>query len=158
MNKDKQKDFVRRISQANKTELVAITFEIITENINAAEEALGKDDIPGFRAELKMAQKALGELISSLDFTYPISKELLQLYEYVQRILVSSDISGKDRGLESAKKVMEGLGNSFSEIASQDTSESVMQNTQQIYAGLTYGKGTLNESDMAAGTNRGFLA
>ena len=145
MNKDKQKDFVRRISQANKTELVAITFEIITENINAAEEALGKDDIPGFRAELKMAQKALGELISSLD-------------EYVQRLLVSSDISGKDRGLLSARKVMEGLGSSFSEIASQDTSESVMQNTQQIYAGLTYGKGTLNESDMAAGTNRGFLA
>ena len=158
MNKDKQKDFVRRISQANKTELVAITFEIIVENINAAEETLNKEDILGFRTELKMAQKALGELISSLDFNYPISKELLQLYEYVQKILVSSDISGKDRGLESAKNVMKGLGASFSEIASQDTSESVMANTQQIYAGLTYGKGTLNESDIAAGSNRGFQA
>lgn len=34
---------------------------------------------------------------------------------------------------------------SFEEIAKQDTSGPVMENSQQVYAGLTYGKGSLNE-------------
>ncbi len=158
MKKEKQRDFVRRISQANKTELVAITFELIQENVNVAQEALSRDDIPGFRMELKMAQRFLGELIRSLDFKYPIAGDLFRLYQYVQNILVGSDVSGTDKGLDSVRSVTEKLGSAFSEIAAQDTSGSVMENAQQIYAGLTYGKGTLNESDMGAGTNRGFLA
>ena len=157
MDREKQKDFVGRISQANRTGLVAITFEIIGENIKEAIKRSGDGDVPGFRKELKGAQGFLAELIRSLDYRYPISLELLRLYEYVQRILVSSEVSGKDRGLKSALGVTEGLGSAFSEIAGQDDSGNVMENTQKIYLGLTYGKGTLNESDLSSSGNRGFL-
>ena len=81
MDKEKQKDFARRVSQANKTQLVAITYDIILENIKCAKEA---DSVDGFRAELKSAQKFLGELMRSLDFKYPISVNLLRIYEYVK--------------------------------------------------------------------------
>ena len=57
MDKEKQKDFARRVSQANKTQLVAITYDIILENIKCAKEA---DSVDVFRAELKSAQKFLG--------------------------------------------------------------------------------------------------
>ena len=42
---------------------------------------------------------------------------------------------------------------SFEQVAKQDTSGAVMANTQQIYAGLTYGKGTLNEVSMSLDGN-----
>ena len=148
MNKEKQKDFARRVSQANKTQLVAVTFDIIVEYMDEACKKLEVGDIAEYRTELK----------SALDYTYPIAMELLRLYEYVQRVLVASDVSGTDKGLASARDVMAKLGASFTEISAQDESGAVMENTQQIVAGLTYGKGTLNEADMSAGSNRGFLA
>ena len=44
---------------------------------------------------------------------------------------------------------------SFLEVAKQDTSAPVMQNTQPVFAGLTYGRNSLNES-LAGDQNRGF--
>ena len=45
----------------------------------------------------------------------------------------------------------------FEEVAKQDTSEPLMENTQQVYAGLTYGKGSLNEVLMSRDEyNRGY--
>jgi len=158
MTSEKRKDFARRISQANKTELVAVTYDIIIENIDCSINSLEEGNIPEYRAELKSAQRMLGELMRSLDFKYPISKYLLNIYEYVQRKLVASDVSGEDRGLGEIRGILSRLGGAFAKIAGQDNSGSVMENTQQIYAGLTYGKGVLNEADMGAGTNRGFLA
>ena len=47
----------------------------------------------------------------------------------------------------------------FDGIKMQDTSGPVMQNVQQVYAGLTYGKGTLNETYLnVQDYNRGFQA
>ena len=158
MDKEKQKDFARRVSQANRTQLVAITYDIMLENIKCAYNSLENGKTEEFRAELKSAQKFLGELMRSLDFKYPISVNLLRIYEYVKVILVSSEISGENRGLDSAESVLAKLGSAFHEISSRDNSGAVMENTQQIVAGLTYGKGTLNEADMTAGANRGFLA
>ena len=158
MDKEKQKDFARRVTQANKTELVSITCDIIIENIECASGFLGKGNTSEYRTELKQAQNFLGELIRSLDFNYPIAADLLKIYGYVQKILVASDVSGENRGLEEIKDIMEKIGSAFSQIAPQDTSGCVMENTQQIYAGLTYSKDSLNEADLAAGTNRGFLA
>ena len=48
------------------------------------------------------------------------------------------------------------LKESYEQIASQDTSAPVMENAQTIYAGLTYGKDSLNVSLSDQGTNRGF--
>ncbi|MBP5533581.1 MAG: flagellar protein FliS [Lachnospiraceae bacterium] len=157
MTKEKQKEFAMRVSQANKTELVAITYDIILENISCAKDALKKNDVEEFRTELKSAGRFLAELMHSLDYNYPISVNLLKIYEYVQKLFISSSFSGKDKGLDSAESVFSKLSSAFHEIAVQDDTGSVMENTQQIVAGLTYGKGTLNEADMSAG-NRGFLA
>ena len=55
MTKEKQKEFAMRVSQANRTELVAITYDIMLENISCAKESLKKNDIEGFRTELKSA-------------------------------------------------------------------------------------------------------
>ena len=60
-------------------------------------------------------------------------------------------------GLEEADKVMRRLYHSFAEAAKQDTSAPIMSNTQQIYAGMTYGRNQLNENDMDYDRQRGFF-
>ena len=69
-------------------------------------------------------------------------------------------MSGKKEEIEAARKVVVKLGKSFREVAKTDKSESVMENAQQIYAGMTYGKGlNLDETLInPAFENRGFRA
>lgn len=158
MTNEKRKAFTLRISQANRTELVVVTYDILLEELKEGKEcyAAGKTD-EGRRA-LKRAQRYLCELMSALDYQYPVAVKLLQLYEYAQRVLVKSDVTGRDEGLESVERVIEGLRKAFHVVAEQDTSGPVMENTQTVYAGLTYGRNSLNETDPDAGKSRGFLA
>ena len=46
---------------------------------------------------------------------------------------------------DTVREVMGKLKDAFIEVAKEDDSAPVMENTQQLYAGLTYGKGALNE-------------
>lgn len=159
MDKSRQIDYARRITQANRTELVVVTYDILLEELDGAAAAAADKDTDGYRAALKQAQKFLGALMSALDFRYELSVRLMSLYEYVQRILVASDISGEDRGLAAARKVIGDLRSSFVQVAAQDDSEPLMENTQTVFAGLTYGRGSLNETDIdPAAAKRGFLA
>ena len=159
MNKEKQKDFTMRITQANGTQLVVITYDILIEEIEEAVRQHNAGNIDEYRRATKSAQRFIADLMSALDYKYPISAELLRLYEYVQRLLIKSDISGKPCELDSAKNVIAGLRKAFEKVAESDDSAPLMENTQSVVAGLTYGKGSLIETDLDPNaSNRGFLA
>ena len=95
----------------------------------------------------------------SLDMKYTISHYLRQLYIYAYRELCQG-IAKRDSSLfKHSFDVLNGLLPSFEEVAKQDNSAPVMANTEQIYAGLTYGRGSLNETTAMTGNlNRGFEA
>ena len=159
MNKEKQKDFTMRITQANGTQLVVITYDILIEEIEEAERQYKAGNIDEYRRSAKSAQRFVADLMSALDYKYPIAAELLRLYEYVQRLLIKSDVSGKPYELDSAKNVISGLRKAFEKVAESDDSAPLMENTQSVVAGLTYGKGSLIEADLDPNaSNRGFLA
>ena len=48
------------------------------------------------------------------------------------------------------------LKKSYEQAVALDDSAPIMQNTQTVYAGLTYGKDSLNINLSDQGTNRGF--
>ena len=154
MNEEKKKTFAARISQANKSELVVIMYDIIFDSMDEARNALSRD---AFKRELSRAQKMLRELIATLDMQYDISKELMPLYLYANHCIIDSLRTGDKKPLEDADIVLRPLGKAFSEIAKQDTSPALMEHTQQLYAGLTYGKGTLNET-LLSDNSRGYKA
>ena len=57
------------------------------------------------------------------------------------------------------ENMMDNLRTGFEKLHEIDDEGPVMQNAHQVYAGLTYGKGTLNESlEGADYSKRGFLA
>ena len=58
--------------------------------------------------------------------------------------------------MEPVVDMLKELKKSYEKVASQDTSAPLMKNTQAVYAGLTYGKGSLNVDLADQGADRGF--
>ena len=159
MDRELAQDFTRRVTQASRTELVVITYEIILEDFRSAKTAFEKKDRELYEKELKHALRILNELIGALDFSIPISHDLLSLYSFVNKKIIRAQFHKEPQALDAAASVIETLRRAFKEISLLDHSGPVMQNTQQLYAGLTYGKGTLNEAYIDPNeVNRGFLA
>jgi flagellar secretion chaperone FliS len=145
MNNEDLKAFTARITQANGSELVVIVYEIILKDIESAKEAINVQNHTKFTRDVDHAVKFINELINTLDFEYPISYDLMQLYLYCNKQLIQATLKKEIEPLESAAKVLTSLHKGFVEVSKQDKSEPLMSNTQQVYAGLTYGKGSLNE-------------
>ena len=141
MEKERLQEYAARVTQANRSELVVIIYEATLASIEEGKNYLKQGEIEAARHEIERARSMITELMGSLDLQYEISHYLRQLYVFAYR------------------ELFEALLPSFKEVAKQDDSEAVMKNVQTIYAGLTYGRGTLNETiDSGADANRGFEA
>lgn len=158
MTRELKQQFTLKITQANKTQLVVILYEMLLTYIEEAENAHEKEDREGFREGIRKARGCLNELMASLHFEYEPAMNLLQLYLYANRELVRADIRNETEELEHVKKIMEKLHEAYRKVSEQDSSDPVMSNAQTVYAGLTYGKNTLTESLADQGSSRGFRA
>lgn len=159
MNKELAKTFATRVTQATRTELIVIMYEIILSDINSATDSLNVGDEFSFLQEIKHGQKFLNELMGSLDYQYTISKDLMSIYVFVNKCLIDSMFQKSHLELQHAKEVLSILLEGFEGIRKEDNYGNVMKNTGQLYAGLTYGKGVLNETYVDPNQqNRGFLA
>ena len=146
MEKEQILDFTRRISQSNRSGLTVINYEIIFAYLDDAKKAYQEEKWEEFKVALRKAQNSIGELMQTLNFSYEISKNLYQIYE---RSLTE---------IENAEKMLRKLYQSFCKVAETDSSAPMMKNTQQVYAGYTYGKGDLVENCQELDKSRGFFA
>lgn len=159
MKKEAVQAFTARITQASKSDLTVILYEMILTQINEAKSAFENNDLQSFQKELKYAQKYVNELMATLNYQYAISYELLSLYLYVNKTIIKAIMKKDAETLSTAETVMEKLFVGFEGVSKTDHSGPLMQNTQQLYAGLTYGKGKLNETFVDQTNNsRGFIA
>ena len=158
MTKELKQQFTLKMTQANKSQLVVILYEMLLAYLEEAREAYEKDDRNNFREGIRKSRGCLNELMASLHFEYEPAMNLLQLYLYANRELARADIRNSTKELEHVETVMKKLHGAYEEISRQDSSDSVMSNTQAVYAGLTYGKNTLTESLAYQGSERGFRA
>lgn len=159
MKRETVQAFTARVTQASKSELIVILYEMILAEIAEAKEAYEKGDQALFERELKKAQKYVNELIVPLDFQYKISYDLISLYLYVNKRIITAVMKRNPVSLDSAETVLKKLLVGFEGVSKEDKSGPMMSNTQQLYAGLTYGKGKLNETYIDPGNrSRGFIA
>lgn len=159
MNKDAMKAFSVRITQASKSELTVILYEMILTELKEAKEAFANGDMTGYDKELKLAQRYVTELQATLNYSYSISYDLLSLYLFVNKRIIQAIIRRIPDSLDSAESIMNKLLTGFEGVSKADQSGPMMRNTQQVYAGLTYGKGYLNETNIDPNSrSRGFIA
>lgn len=155
MTKEQTSGFSYRIMQASPTELIIILYEMLEVFLNDAISYCREEKIQEFRTSLKSGQGVLNELNHSLDLQYEISLNFMQIYLFINRMIIKVSVSKETGELERCIGMIHKLRNAFEQVKDQDRRGPVMKNTQQVYAGLTYGKGTLNES-FGLESNRGF--
>lgn len=159
MEKDRLNAYAARVAQANRSELVVIIYEAFLDSVDEGKKLLEEGNIMECRREIDRARGFLTELMGSLDFTYEIAHYLRRLYVYSYHELCQGIALRDSERFEHAVNIISKLLSAFKEVAAQDDSDTVMQNTEPIYAGLTYGRNSLNESiGVDISMNRGFQA
>ena len=157
MTKECKQQFTLRITQANSTEMVVILYEMLLCYLDECEEALKKDDEKALGESVRKARGCLNELMQSLHLEYEPAKELMQLYLFCVRRLARVEMKKDAAMIEDVCKVIRPLHDAYEQIAEKNAQGPVMQNSQTVYAGLTYGRNTLTENMADQGTNRGML-
>lgn len=157
MEKERLQEFAARVSQSNKSELVVVIYEATLASIEEGKKQLESENVPEARKEIERAKGMLTELMTSLDMQYTISHYLRHLYEFAYHELCHGIAKREPELFEHATDILKGLLPSFQELAKQDDSAPVMENVQTIYAGLTYGRESLNETlGVGVNMNRGY--
>jgi len=157
MNKEAIKTFSYRISQASKTELVVIMYDMAQEYLKDAIQALNDDDKIGFCNNIRQVKRVIDELSSGLDMQYEIANELFVLYMQADKILIRCLARMDNEGLDKVGDMLIKLRESFYKLSKDDDSGPVLKNVQQVYAGLTYSSaGGSNEIYNDPVNNRGY--
>ena len=164
MTKDKISSFQVRITESNKTELIVVLYEIFFAYMEDAlhlldemGETKSKERINEYGKAIRMASQVIRHLEDDLNFSYEISGNLFSLYSFVENKIAKASYTFAKEDLEDTLKVMKPLYESFKEVAAKDNSKPLMQNTQRVSAGYTYGRNDVNES-VGVESNRGFFA
>lgn len=163
MKKEDKQQFTFRIAQANSTQLVVILYEMLLCYLEDAVQALAGGETAGegeqdqFREAVRKARGCLNELMGSLRMEYEPAPALMQLYLFCTRRLARGEQRRDGQILGEIRKVIEPLCQAYTKLAEQNSAGPVMQNSQTVYAGLTYGRNTLTENMADQGANRGML-
>ena len=157
MENSLKQEFTRRLTQCNNGEMIVIMYDIVFAYMEEAKDAYDKNSYEDYKAAVKKSQGGIDTLIGALNYKYDIARDLHKLYVYAKNCLAKAIYQNRLDGIEEAEKILKRLYTSFCEAAKTDTSGPLMRNTQQVYAGMTYGKNTLNES-CYSDYNRGFFA
>lgn len=156
MTKELKQEFTLRITQANKTQMITILYEMVLLYLEEAEKALTEDDKQEYKHAIRKIRDCMNELTLSLHLEYELAQNLLQLYQYINSELVQANIHYEKENLHHIESIIRPLHDAYQQIEAQDKSGPVMGNTQTVYAGLTYGRNTLSESITDSASNRGF--
>ncbi|MBR5419799.1 MAG: flagellar protein FliS [Lachnospiraceae bacterium] len=155
MTDDTRQDYILRITQANSTALVVILYDMFLDYGREVLEAEpGSDE---FRTAIRHTRGCLSELINSLHMEQEAAKDLYSIYRFVERRLIMADIRRTTEELPRCMEMIRKLRDAYAESVKDDHSAPLMQNTDIVYAGMTYGPGEINLSGASAGTNRGYL-
>ena len=157
MTKEMKQEFTLRISQANKTEMIVILYDMLETYLKEAKEAHQEGYSPEFVQGITRARGCIRELIASLNHEVELSQIILKLYLYCSRELALAQVHNEISNLENVMTVINKLQETYRNVSKNDTSAPVMSNTQAVYAGLTYGKNTIHENIAIQDGNRGYL-
>ena len=153
MTNEMKKEFTLKISQANKSRILVLTYELALQYIDDAREAQDRDE---FNRGIQHAKNCVDQLRNVLDYSQELSMYLFRIYNYVFILLDKAMIRHNAARLAEARALLKKLHDAFDLVASKDTSEPVMKNIETVYSGITYGRNGVR--DNVTMTNRGAIA
>ena len=148
MTKEEMNVYKMRITQAGIGELNVIMLEMEIQWIEEAIEAFESGDEETFIADIDKASATNVELMNILNLDNDVSKDVYAVYVFFNKQLVNSKIKRKPLDLDRILVMLKQYHESFLAIADTDDGAAVMEQSEKVYAGLTYGNSGLVESSM----------
>lgn len=146
MTKEQIQEFTRRTTQENHSGLILVLCDIVRVYTQDALKAYADGDEKEYMRTVECARRAHNELMDCFDMSDYHGRKVLSVLRYIYGQYVISVIKREPIDLDRCIGMLDSLQISFEHLHSLDTEGPVMKNTHQVYAGLTYGRGTLNES------------
>ena len=156
MQKAQIQEFTSKITLSNRTGLTVVTYEILFAYLADAKKALQEERFLDYKQALRQALRCVSELMVTLDFTYALAQELHRIYVYCKELLAKAMYKRSEGEIAECESLLKMLYASFVEVAKTDESAPLMQNTQQVFAGYTYGRNDVNSSSNE-NPSRGFF-
>ena len=102
---------------ANSGDLIVMLYDALKKNIILGRRAIEKSNIQTAHDKLMKAQLIVSELINCLDMSYPISEELLALYDFMLRNLGEANIQKNAEPLAPVVEMVDELRSAWYEIS-----------------------------------------
>lgn len=158
MTQEKKQEYTLRITQANKTQMITIIYEMVMDYLDDTIDALAIGKRADADRSIGYAQNCIDELLRSLDMRYELAKNLHKIYIFSKRELLVAGAKGSIHRVWKVLQNFRQLHSAYLELEKADESARLMGNTQTVIAGLTYGRFSLNEDVTAVSMNRGLMA
>ncbi len=144
MDKILLEKYKKRISSATPLELTNISFELFEHYSNEAINCDRNSD--DFLKNTKKAKDFVKMMNDTLDMNYEISHRLTQIYDFVIKILNDGIENKEPIFIKDAIRIIQPLQRAFVDIE-KDGYGNLNKNhlDSNVFAGLTYGRGGLNE-------------
>ncbi len=104
---------------ASPTELVVMLYEGCIKQLKLAKIHLSEKNYEGANNSFQRAQDIITELVMGLDFNYDIAKELLNIYEFVQRAIIDMNITKDANQVDPVVEILDDLRTAWVEVVKQ---------------------------------------
>ena len=157
MTKEQIQEFTLRTTQENHSGLILVLTDIVRVYMSEALSFYKEGNADEYFKSVELCKRALNELIDCFNPGDLLAYRVVSILRFIYDKLVMSAVRGVPQELDRCASMLDNLRIGFVKLHEIDTDGPVMKNTHQVYAGLTYGKGYLNES-VGDTSKRGFTA
>ncbi len=107
------------VMMANPLELIIMLYNGCIKQLKLAGIAINGKDFEPANSHLQKAQEIVMELINGLDFKYSIANELMSLYEFINRQIISINIKKDADGIQPLVEMLAALRDSWVKVQKQ---------------------------------------
>ncbi|SNS48071.1 flagellar protein FliS [Anaerovirgula multivorans] len=136
-----------RIANANPAELVAILYEGLIDTLEDSLDYLRINAYKKLNNSTQKAREILAELLSTLQEDSEVADNLRSVYLYLNQLITEAENKKDIEKLQLAIKVITPIYEGWRELGEREGSQAAVQSSEgpKIVAGMTYGKGQLND-------------
>lgn len=104
------------VLMANPVELVVMLYDGCIKQLKLARIAINEKKFDNSNNCLQKAQMIIVELLNSLDFHYPIAKELMNIYDFVLTQIIEINISKSESAILSLIEILSSLREAWEQV------------------------------------------
>lgn len=135
-----------RVATANDAQLVAILYEGLIDTLNEGIDSINNSENDKLNKAIDKCKDILVEFLATLQGDSDIANNYRSLYLYVNSLVTSAGVKKDVSKLEEAIKIVTPLYEAWNELGvSIATEENNKNKGPAIVAGMTYGKGYVND-------------